>query len=193
LADHFHFHRRRDACGEMIILNVTILGCQYLHTESSVPTYRPTGIAALGTAALVSVAGCNSVPIPTTVPTSQSFAGLSPAGTVSLTETFVGGFGEGKGVLTYRGKKCPFRLIGTVIGPGSVSTIDAAGEVYKLNGISEFPGPYAQGTGAAGLETSGASDLWLQNKAGVIMHLSGTQSGVTLSLGRDEILIKMVQ
>jgi hypothetical protein len=60
---------------------------------------------------------------------------------VSLTETFAGGFGEGKGVLTYRGKKYPFRLIGTVIGPGSVSTIDAAGEVYKLNSISNFQVP----------------------------------------------------
>jgi hypothetical protein len=95
--------------------------------------------------------------------------------------------------LTYRGKKYLFRLIGKVIGPGSVSTIDAAGEVYKLNSISEFSGPYAQSTGAAGLETSGAGDRWLQNKAGVIMHLAGTQSGVTLSLGRDKILIKMIQ
>jgi hypothetical protein len=46
--------------------------------------------------------------------------------------------------LTYRGKKYPFRLIGTVIGPGSVSTIDATGEIYKLNSIGEFPGPYAR-------------------------------------------------
>jgi hypothetical protein len=105
----------------------------------------------------------------------------------------VGGFGEGKGVLTYRGKKYLFRFIGKIIGPGSVSTIDASGEVYKLNSISEFSGPYAQSTGAAGLETSDAGDRWLQNKAGVIMHLAGTQSGVTLSLGRDKILIKVIQ
>jgi hypothetical protein len=154
---------------------------------------RTGAIAVLGTAALVSVAGCNAVPVPTTIPTAESIAGLSPSGTVSLTETFVGGFGEGKGVLTYRGKKYPFRLIGTVIGPGSVSKVDVAGDVYKLDDISQFPGPYAQGTGQVGLETANTSDLWLQNKAGVIMHLTGTQSGVTLSLGRDEILIKMVQ
>jgi hypothetical protein len=33
--------------------------------------------------------------------------------------------------------------------------------------------------------------LWLENKSGVVMHLTGTQAGVTLSLGRDEILSKM--
>ena len=57
----------------------------------------------------------------------------------------------------------------------------------------DFPGAYAQGNGQIGLETSGAGDLWLQNKAGVIMHLTGTQTGVTLSLGRDEILIEMAK
>jgi hypothetical protein len=157
-------------------------------------THGPTAgtITALGVAVLLSVASCNTV-VPTTIPTAQSIAGLSPAGTVTLTETFVGGVGEGKGVLTYQGKKYPFRLLGSVVGPGSLSTIQAAGEVYKLNGTSEFSGAYAQGTGQAGLETASTSDLWLQNKAGVIMHLTGTQSGVTLSLGRDEIFIKMAQ
>jgi hypothetical protein len=155
---------------------------------------RPTGpMAALALVALLSAAGCASSPIPTVVPTAQSIAGLSPSGIVTLTETFVGGAGVGKGVLNYRGKKYPFRLIGTVVGPGSVSRLDVSGDIYKLNDISEFPGPYAQGNGQIGLETSGAGDLWLQNKAGVIMHLTGTQTGVTLSLGRDEIIIEMVK
>ena len=51
-------------------------------------------------------------------------------------------------------------------------------------------GAYAQGAGAIGLETSG-TDLWLQNKAGVVMHLTGTQTDVTLSLGQDEILFEL--
>jgi hypothetical protein len=112
---------------------------------------------------------------------------------VTLTEVFVGGAGVGKGILSFRGKTYPFKLIGTVIGPGSVSKINVSGDVYKLSDVSQFPGPYAQGTGQAGLETSGAGDLWLENKAGVIMHLTGTQTGVTLSLGRDEIAIEMAK
>ena len=155
---------------------------------------RPLATLALGAAALLSVAGCQSSPIPTKVPTAESVAGLSPVGTVTLSETFVGGFAGGSGVLTYQGKKHPFRVVGTVFGPGgSVSKLSVAGDVYKLDDISQFPGAYAQGTGKAGLETSGKSDLWLENKAGVVMHLTGTSSGVTLSLGRDEIFIQMAQ
>jgi hypothetical protein len=156
---------------------------------------RRTSIAAaFAAAALLSVAGCQSSPIPTKVPTAQSIAGLSPSGTVSLTETFVAGFGEGKGVLTFQGKKYPFRLVGTIFGPGgSLSKLSVTGDVYKLDDVSQFPGAYAQGTGDVGLETSGKSDLWLENKAGVVMHLTGTSTGVTLSLGRDEVFIQMAK
>src|ERR1700679_651056 len=118
----------------------------------------------LGALILLTMAGCANSPIPTEVPTAQSIAGLTPSGTVKLTEAFVGGAGIGKGVLTFKGKTYPFRLLGSVIGPGSVSKIDVSGDIYKLDDISQFPGPYAQGNGQIGLETSGAGDLWLQNK-----------------------------
>ncbi|MBS7700364.1 MULTISPECIES: hypothetical protein [unclassified Chelatococcus] len=145
----------------------------------------------LGIAALLSLTSCVSSPIPVNVPTSESVAGLSPSGTVTLTEAVVGGFVGGEGVLTFQGKKYPFRLIGSVIGPGGASKIVVAGDVYKLKDVGMFEGTYAQGTGKLGLETSGGSDLWLENKAGVIMHLTGASAGVTLSLGRDEIFIQM--
>ena len=148
----------------------------------------------LGIVALLSVGGCASSPIPTAVPTAQSIAGTPPSGTVTLTETFLGGVGAGKGVLTFHGKKYPFELIGTIVGPGgSLSKVQVAGDVYKLDDVSQFPGAYAEGTGEPGLETEGKSNLWLENKAGVIMHLTGTSSGFTLSLGREEVLIKMRQ
>jgi hypothetical protein len=146
--------------------------------------------AALAAFALV---GCNSVsnPIPTQVPTAQSVAGLTPSGKVTMTQVFAGGMGVGTGTLTFNGKTYPFKLLGTVMGPGSVSKISVSGEVYKLDDVSQFSGAWIEGTGAIGLETSQAGDLWLENKAGVIMHLTGTQTGVTLSLGRDELLIKL--
>jgi hypothetical protein len=153
---------------------------------------RSTGTKfALAFAGLLSIAGCASSPIPTEVPTAQSIHGLTPSGTVTMTEVFAGGAGVGTGVLTFKGKTYPFKLIGTVVGPGSVSKLDVAGDVYKLDEISQFSGPYVEGTGQIGLETSGSGDLWLQNKAGVVMHLTGTQTGVTLSLGRDEIIIEL--
>jgi len=35
--------------------------------------------------------------------------------------------------------------------------------------------------------------LWLENNAGVIMHLQGTSSGEMLTLGKDEIIIRVAQ
>lgn len=125
------------------------------------------------------------------VPTEQSIQGLTPSGTVSLTEDFVAGYGAGDGTLTFNGQTYPFRLIGSVIGPGGADHITASGEVYKLNAVTDFPGRYTQGSGAAGLSRSGNGQLWLQNSAGVIMHLYSTSNGVLLSLGKEEVLIRL--
>ncbi len=146
-------------------------------------------LAAVGFAA--GLAGCNSIsnPVPIEAPTAQSIAGLEPSGHVALTQVFVGGVGVGKGLLTFQGKTYPFTLAGMVVGYGSLSKADVAGEVYKLDDVSQFSGAWVEGTGAAGLETSQKGDLWLQNKAGAVMHLTGKVSGVTLSFGKDEILI----
>lgn len=159
------------------------------------PTRRGALKPLLALAMSLAVAGCASLtqdnPVPLAAPTQQDIADLKPSGTVTLTEVFVGGAGVGKGVLTYKGKKYPFKLAATVFGPGSVTKRQVSGEIYKLDDISEFPGLWVEGTGPVGFETSGASELWLENKAGVIMHLVGQSQGVTLSLGKDEALIEL--
>ena len=140
-------------------------------------------------ATLLAAAGCS----PLSVPTEQNIAGLSPSGSVTVTEDFVGGMGAGKGTLYYEGQTYPFQIVGSVVGPGGVEKITASGPVYKLASLADFAGRYAQGTGAAGVSSSGSSDLWLQNEHGVVMHLQGTSSGAMLSLGREAIYIRMVQ
>jgi hypothetical protein len=158
-------------------------------TETAFRRTAPS-IKATLVAALLGIAGCSSL----NAPTQQSIAGLSPSGSVTINEDFVTGLGGGTGTLDYQGQAHPFKLAGTVVGPGGgVAKINASGEVYKLNSVSDFPGRYTQSTGAAGLSTSGGSDLWLENSAGVIMHLQGTSTGAMLTLGRDEIFIRMTQ
>ncbi len=151
---------------------------------------RAAGVlAAAAVMGALSLAGCSAL---MATPGPKSVAGLSPDGTVTLGEHFVAGVGEGGGTLTYQGQDYPFRLIGSVVGPGGgVQQIHVSGEVYSLNNLADFGGAYTQGTGPAGLDTSKVGDLWLRNNAGVIMHLTGTSSGVMLSLGRDEIYIRM--
>ncbi len=152
------------------------------------------GFPALRVAALLAIlttSACSSLMHPTNA---KSVAGLQPSGTVSITEDFVAGLGGGSGSLDYQGQSYPFQLLGTVVGPGGgLSKTTASGEVYKLSTLADFPGRYTQSTGAAGLNTSGSRDLWLQNDAGVIMHLRGTSTGAMLTLGREEVFVRMLQ
>ena len=151
----------------------------------------PGRLLAVLAVSAVALAGCAMNPIPTEVPNAQTIAGLEPSGRVVLTEVFAGGAGVGTGALAFRGKTYPFKIVGTVVGPGAVEKLDVAGEVYKLDDVKAFSGVWTQGTGGVGLETSGKGDLWLENKSGAVMHLTGTQTGASLSLGRDEILIEL--
>ena len=125
-------------------------------------------------AAVLAMTGCSGM---MNTPTSSSIAGLSPSGRVTITEDFVTGLGAGNGTLEYEGQTYPFKVFGTVVGPGGgVEKISASGSVYKLASVADFPGRYTQSTGKAGLSSSGGSDLWLENNIGVIVHLEGTNT-----------------
>ena len=145
-------------------------------------------VRAFALALLLAATGCSNL----AKPGPQSVAGMSPDGTVSMTEIIAVGAAGGKGTLNFQGRSYPFKLVGGVTGGVGASNAQASGDVYSLKDISDFAGLYTQSSGAAGLDTSKTSDLWLRNKAGVVLHLKGTETGVTLSLGREEILIEML-
>jgi hypothetical protein len=140
-------------------------------------------------AVLLAMAGCSSL----NAPTAQSIQGMTPSGSVTLNETFAAGYGGGRGTLSFNGASYPFTLVGAVVGPGGAERVTAAGEVYQLANLSDFGGRYTQSSGAAGLSRGGAGELWLQNNAGVIMHLYSQTQGVLLSLGKEEIVIRLNQ
>ena len=137
---------------------------------------------------LVAAGGCSNL----AKPGPQSIEGMTPVGTVSMTEIIAVGGAAGKGNLNFQGQSYAFKLAGGVTGGAGASNAHVSGEVYGLNNISDFAGLYTQSTGAAGLDRSSTSDLWLRNRAGVVLHLTGTQTGMVLSLGREEILIEMI-
>ena len=142
----------------------------------------------LALALLVSVAACSNME----KPGPQSVAGMSPDGTVTMTEIIAAGAAAGKGTLYFQGRSHSFKLVGGVTGGGGASDAQVRGEVYNLHNLSDFAGVYTQNSGAAGFNKSTASDLWLRNNAGVVLHVTGTQTGMTLSLGREEILIELL-
>jgi len=122
--------------------------------------------------------------------------GKTPDGTVDMQEVqaaYIGSGAAGTGVLTYRGKEYKFQVGGVGIGGIGLSTVDAAGEVYNLRDLAQFPGTYGQARYGFAIGTSSAGDLWMQNETGVILHLKAKRTGLILSLGGDAVVISMTQ
>jgi hypothetical protein len=154
--------------------------------------HRLRVFAAVALAALVSLAACSS----SVKVGPEAVAGLTPDGTVDMNEVqvaYIGSAGGGSGTLYYQGQAYTFKLGGLGVGGIGASTIDAFGEVYKLNSLAQFPGAYAQGRYGFALGQTSGGDLWLQNDAGVIMHLKAKRTGLMLSLGGDAVVISGLQ
>jgi hypothetical protein len=150
---------------------------------------RLGSLIALAIAMLMPVACSTSVKVGP-----EAIAGLTPDGTVDMQEVevaYLASGGGGKGTLFYRGGVYPFTIGGLGVGGIGASTLSAAGEVYKLGNISQFPGAYAQGRYGFAFFNKSGGDLWLQNEAGVILHLKAKREGLMLSLGGDAIVISM--
>jgi hypothetical protein len=126
----------------------------------------------------------------------DAIAGKTPDGTVEMQQVqaaYMASAGGGSGVLRHRGRSYPFRVRGVGVGGIGASTIEADGEVYNLPDVSRFPGRYVQGRYGLAVGRASTGDLWLQNDAGVIMHLKAKRTGLMLSLGGDAVLISMDQ
>jgi len=137
------------------------------------------------------LAGC-AIP-PSGIPTEASIRGLKPSGFVTMTQVFLSASGVGSGTLTFRGRTYPFTLIGSLIGVGAISTMQASGEVYRLSDPAQFSGSWIQGTGSLAVTSKANGEIWLENRNGVIMRLSAAQAGLTFSSGRYELYIQLSQ
>ena len=111
-------------------------------------TTRSVGITRfIGAAAILAVIGCASVE----KPGPQSIAGMSPVGTVRMTEIIAAGAAGGKGNSTFQGRSYPFRLVGGVTGGGGAANTQGSGDIYNLRDISDFQGLCTQNSGGPGL------------------------------------------
>ncbi|HLX98331.1 MAG TPA: hypothetical protein VKR62_06525 [Roseiarcus sp.] len=150
-----------------------------------------SGAFAAVLAGILPLAGC-AIP-PSGIPTAASIRGLRPSGTVTMTQVFVAATGVGSGTLAFRGRTYPFTLVGSLIGPGAISTLQASGEVYRLKDVSQFSGPWIQGTGSLAVTARANGEIWLENRNGVVMRLNAAQAGLTFSTGRYELYIQLSQ
>jgi hypothetical protein len=148
-------------------------------------------IAAVAVAALAACAGGppeeeigpppgmeTTAPAPESAP--PTLQGKAPSGYVDMREVsiaYLGEAGGGKGTLSFQGQTYPFVIAGLGGGGIGVSTIDASGEVYNLTDLAQFPGAYGEGRYGAVVGQASTGDLWLENNAGVVMHLRPSARG----------------
>jgi hypothetical protein len=120
-------------------------------------------------------------------------AAQSPSGTVEISQVqvaFLVSGNIGGGTLTFEGKRHDFEIGGLGIGGIGASRIEARGEVYNLERLSDFEGPYGLArAGAVGGDRQVDGGLWLINDKGVEMRLSSRREGYALSLGGDVVYV----
>jgi hypothetical protein len=116
-----------------------------------------------------------------------------PSGTITITEKEFGliiNGSEGRGTLNYQGAEYIFKTSGIQVGGLGVAKISAAGEVYNLFKLSQFPGTYVAGNYGIALG-GGAGGIILKNENGVYLKLHSTMEGVALNVGVSGITIKL--
>ena len=126
----------------------------------------------------------------------MSVQGKPLSGYVEMTQVqaaYIGSGNAGNGTLRYRGHTYHFSVDGLGVGGIGISKIEARGEVYGLERLSDFPGAYIQGRYGLAIGTASTGDLWLKNENGVIMRLVAKRQGLMLSLGGDAVVIQMNQ
>ena len=99
--------------------------------------------------------------------------------------------GWGHGTLTYQGHGYRFRLHNLGVGGIGYSKMSARGNVFGLNKLEDFTGLYGLvGAGAVAIDDQLHGGVWLQNPAGVRMHLVPNRRGLALNFGADGLVIQ---
>ena len=101
------------------------------------------------------------------------------------------GSSNGGGVLKYKGDTYAFSVGELRVRGIGVSKIEARGQLYRLQRLSDFAGAYVQARNGFVLGNASGGELWLQNGNGVIMHLKAKPEGLKLSLSGDVVVIQM--
>jgi hypothetical protein len=119
---------------------------------------------------------------------------FKPTGSVTVKAVTVKvgvGVSWGDGILTFQNENYPFKVSGlSIVGVGG-SSIDAEGIVFNLEKLEDFPGTWAEASGAAVLGKESAGGITMRN-GNVFMTLAGKQKGAQLSAGGGGLTIRFV-
>jgi len=117
----------------------------------------------------------------------------TPVGKVNIESKSVAlgiGVSWGDGKLVYEGKEYPFSVNGLSVADLGISKVSATGQVYHLKSVSDFSGNYVAAEAGA-VVGGGAGAIALRNQKGVVMQLTGTGTGVQLTLAGKGVDVKL--
>ncbi len=110
-----------------------------------------------------------------------------------MTQVFLSASGVGSGVADLQGQDLSVHAHRLADRPWR--DLHAAGLRRGLQApdVSQFSGPWIQGTGSLAITSKANGEIWLENRNGVIMRLNAAQAGLTFSQGRYELYIQLSQ
>jgi hypothetical protein len=94
----------------------------------------------------------------------------------------------GDGNLNFKGKDYKFKVSGLNLIAVGVTSINAKGDVYNLQNLSDFPGKYF-GVEADATLIKGSAGLVLKNTKGVVLDLKSEKKGADLRVGNEGLSI----
>ncbi len=125
-----------------------------------------------------------------------SFAAeAEPTGTVSIKSTSVAigvGINWGDGTLKFEDKEYKFKINGLSVVDLGISSVEASGEVYNLQKLSDFAGTYS--AASAGIDVAvGGGATAMQNENKVVIKLKSTKEGIQFTLAAGGASIKLAE
>jgi hypothetical protein len=117
----------------------------------------------------------------------------TPSATIKLSAGSVAagvGVSWGSGTLTYHGKSHPISVTGLDVGSVGATKVSASGSVYHLKSLEDFDGNYTA-VEAGATAGGGGKVTAMQNQNGVVVHLTSTTRGVSLTLGASGVKMEL--
>ena len=102
------------------------------------------------------------------------------------------GYSWGSGTLIFQGKRYPLKISGVSIASVGVTDYTAAGSVEGLKTPQDINGVFTA-VSAGGTLGGGGNIAAMKNQNGVVIHLTSTTAGLSLTLAAEGMKISLAQ
>ena len=117
----------------------------------------------------------------------------SPDGVIELSGGSVAigiGYSWGSGTLIFQGKRYPLKVSGLAVASVGITDYTAAGSVEGLKSADQIQGVYTA-VSAGGTLGGGGNIAAMKNQNGVVIHLTSTTQGLSLTLAAEGMKITL--